>query len=94
MLGFLGRRKRAKPCVHIVIPRWWSKWEIFQQALCYFKDIEPFVQENETTTPAMRPRTGHLLEIFDDLQDAQDLQLLMQVYILLVLPTILKGRHR
>ena len=47
--------------------RWWSKWEILQQALCYFGDIEPFLRENEEMSPAMR---RHLLEIFDDHQDA------------------------
>lgn len=52
--------------------RWWSKWEILQQALCYFGDIEPFLRENEEMSPAMR---RHLLEIFDDHQDAQDLRL-------------------
>ena len=52
--------------------RWWSNWEILQQAFCYFGDIEPFLRENEEMSPAMR---RHLLEIFDDHQDAQDLRL-------------------
>ena len=52
--------------------RRWSKWEILQQALRYFGNIEPFLRENEEMSPAMR---RHLLEIFDDHQDAQDLRL-------------------
>ena len=55
--------------------RWWSKWEILQQALCYFGDIEPFFRENEEMSPVMHPQTGRILEIFDDHQDAQDLHL-------------------
>ena len=51
--------------------RWWSKWDILQQALYYFGDIEPFLRENEELSPAVR---RHLLEIFDDHQDFQDLQ--------------------
>ena len=52
--------------------RWWSKWDILQQALYYFGDIEPFLRENEELSPAVR---RHLLEIFDDHQDFQDLRL-------------------
>ena len=33
--------------------RWWSEWDILQQALCYFGDIEPFPRENEEMSPAM-----------------------------------------
>ena len=51
---------------------WWSKWDILQQALYYFGDIEPFLRENEELSPAVR---RHLLEIFDDHQDFQDLRL-------------------
>lgn len=52
--------------------RWWSKWDILQQALYYLGDIEPFLRENEELSPAVR---RHLLEIFDDHQDFQDLRL-------------------
>ena len=73
MLGCFGRRKRVKPCVHIVIPDGGvSGRMMLQQALCYFGDIEPFLRENEEMSPAMR---RHLLEIFDDHQNAQDLRL-------------------
>lgn len=33
--------------------RWWSKWDILQQALYYFGDIEPFLRENEELSPAV-----------------------------------------
>ena len=73
MLGCFGRRKRVKSCVHIVIPDGGvSGRMMLQQALCYFGDIEPFLRENEEMSPAMR---RHLLEIFDDHQDAQDRRL-------------------
>ena len=27
--------------------RWWSKWEVIEQVMLYFGDIEPFLLENE-----------------------------------------------
>lgn len=52
--------------------RWWSKWEILKQVLDYFGDVEPFLQENEEMSPANR---RHLLEIFENHQDARTLRL-------------------
>ena len=52
--------------------RWWSKWEILQQVLLCFGFVEPFLRENQELSKATRQ---HLLEIFDDPQDAQDLRL-------------------
>ena len=52
--------------------RWWSKWEILQQVLLYFGFVEPFLRENEEICRSSRL---HLLEIFDNPQDAQDLRL-------------------
>lgn len=31
--------------------RWWSKWEVMDQALSYFGDIEPFLEENDDIAP-------------------------------------------
>ena len=52
--------------------RWWSKREILQQVLLYFGFVEPFLRENEEIC---RSSMLHLLEIFDNPQDAQDLRL-------------------
>ena len=44
--------------------RWWSRWEVMNQAFMMFGDIEPFLRENDVS-PATRAK---LLEFFDDRQ--------------------------
>ena len=45
--------------------RWWSPWEVMQQAFMLFGDVEPFLRENEH---ACSPTPAKLLEFFDDPQ--------------------------
>ena len=45
--------------------RWWSRWEVMNQAFMMFGDIEPFLRENEDVSPATRTK---LLEFFNDQQ--------------------------
>ena len=52
--------------------RWWSKWEILNQVVDFFGDVEPFLRENENICPANRQ---HLLNIIENPQDLQDLRL-------------------
>lgn len=42
--------------------RWWSHWEILNQLLLQFGDVEPFLRNNDVG-PAIRPK---LLEILPD----------------------------
>ena len=43
--------------------RWWSHWEVLNQVMQCFRDLEPFLRENENLSPMCRMR---LLELFDD----------------------------
>ena len=45
--------------------RWWSRWEIMQQVLEQFGDVEPFLQDNADVSAATRAK---LLEILHDPQ--------------------------
>lgn len=45
--------------------RWWSRWEVMNQAFMMFGDIEPFLRENDDASPATRMK---LLEFFNDRQ--------------------------
>ena len=42
--------------------RWWSHWQILNQLLLQFGDVEPFLRNNDVG-PAIRPK---LLEILAD----------------------------
>ena len=52
--------------------RWWSQFEIMKQVFEYYGDVEPFLRENDHLAPATR---GHLLELFNNQNDATDLKL-------------------
>ena len=52
--------------------RWWSRFEIMKQVFEYYGDVEPFLRENDHLAPATR---GHLLELFNNQNDAADLKL-------------------
>jgi len=36
--------------------RWWSRWEVMQQAFVLFGDVEPFLWENEYAGSVMSPK--------------------------------------
>ena len=52
--------------------RWWSKWEVRNQVMEFFGDVEPFLRENDNLSPVCR---ASLLEIFDDPVTARDLDI-------------------
>ena len=52
--------------------RWWSKWEVLNQVMEFFGDVEPFLRENDNLSPVCR---ASLLEIFDDPVTARDLDI-------------------
>ena len=52
--------------------RQWSKWEVLNLVMQYFGYLEPFLGENENLAPSRR---GHLLELFDDPENASDLEI-------------------
>ena len=45
--------------------RWWTKWEIFNQLLVQFGDIEPFLHTNSDLGPVSRQK---LIKTFEDAQ--------------------------
>ena len=52
--------------------RWWSRWEIYDQLLNLFGDVQPFLQDNPDLSPATRIK---LLSILEDSQKKAKLQL-------------------
>ena len=52
--------------------RWWSRWEVYQQLLVQFGDLEPFLQQHEDISPATRAK---LLPYFSNPQMKASLQL-------------------
>lgn len=52
--------------------RWWSKWEVFNQVMEFFGDVEFFLRENDNLFFVCRVS---LLEIFDDLVIVRDLDI-------------------
>ena len=52
--------------------RLWSKWEVLNQVMEFFGDVEPFLRENDNLSPLCR---ASLLEIFDDPVTARDLDI-------------------
>ena len=52
--------------------RWWSKWEVLNQVMEFFGDVEPFLRENGNLSSICR---AGLLELFDDPVTARDLDI-------------------
>lgn len=52
--------------------RQWSMWEVLNLVMQHFGDLEPFLREIENLAPSCR---GHLLELFDDSDNAIDLEI-------------------
>ena len=52
--------------------RWWSRWEIYNQLMLQFGDIEPFLIRNQDLGPALRPK---LLNIITDVNSRSYLQM-------------------
>ena len=52
--------------------RWWSKWQVLNQVMEFFGDVEPFLREHDNLSPVCR---ASLLEIFDDPATARDLDI-------------------
>ena len=52
--------------------RWWSKWEVLNQVMKFFGDVESFLRENENLSPVCRAAQ---LELFDNIVTARDLDI-------------------
>ena len=52
--------------------RWWSRWEIYNQILLQFGDIEPFLTRNQDLGPTLRPK---LLQMITDVNTLPYLQM-------------------
>ena len=51
--------------------RWWSRWEVYNQVLCQFGDVFPFLQSHPEISPAT---TGKLSQLLSDPQKKAYLQ--------------------
>ena len=49
-----------------------EKWEVMKQVMEFYRDVEPFLRENNDLSPATRE---HLMNIFDNPDEATDLEL-------------------
>lgn len=58
-----GGRKQGSQWLAIV--RWWSRWEVYNQLMVQFGDLEPFLQRNDDIAPATRAK---FLPFFSDQQ--------------------------
>ena len=54
------------------VTRWWSRWEVLEQLLVLFGDVQVFLQKNDDLGPASRPK---LLSIMQDQQKASILKI-------------------
>ena len=52
--------------------KWWSKWEVLNQVMEFFGDVEPFLRENENLSPVC---LAGLLKLFDDPVTARDIEI-------------------
>ena len=77
-VGLAWKTKTGKAMSSYSATRWWSKWEVLKQVADYFADVEPFLRENGHIAPATRQ---HLVDIFDNPDDAADLELELAVLI-------------
>lgn len=55
------RTKTGLPIPTYSTTRWWSRWEVLKQMLCYFGDIRSFLDDKD-----LPPTRLKLLEIMDD----------------------------
>ena len=62
---FLWKELTGKAMASYSATRWWSKWEIFNQLLVQFGDIEPFLRINSDLGPVSRQK---LVKTFEDAQ--------------------------
>ena len=58
--------------------RWWSRWEIIDQLLNLFGDVQPFLEENSDIGPANRSK---MLDILQDSQKKAHLMVEMAVVV-------------
>ena len=53
---------------------WWSKWEVMEQLMRYFGDVEPFLEQNQDVATRI---TNHLRVFLADEEERK--QLLMKL---------------
>lgn len=54
--------------------RWWSKWEVMEQLMRYFGDVEPFLEQNQDIAPRI---TDHLRVLLANEEERK--QLIMEL---------------
>ena len=52
--------------------RWWSRWELYKQAMAQFGDLEQFLKRNDDVAPATRTK---LLSFFSEPSKKANLQI-------------------
>ena len=58
--------------------RWWNRWELFNQIMVQFGDVEPFLRRNEDIAPATKAK---LLSFFTDNERKSKLKMELAVVI-------------
>ena len=60
----LWKEQTGRAMASLSKTRWWSRWEIYNQILLQFDDIEPFLTRNQDLGPSLRPK---LLQMITDM---------------------------
>ena len=68
----LWKEQTGKAMASYSKTRWWSRWEILNQLMIQFGDIEPFLRRNEDIGSSLRPK---LLEMVTSVQPLANLKL-------------------
>ena len=69
---FLWKEQTGQAMASYSVTRWWSKWELMQQIMTQFGDIEPFLKSNTNVGPSSWPK---LLEILTNADKLKHLKL-------------------
>ena len=68
----LWKEQTGRSITSYSVTRWWSRWEVLEQLLVLFGDVEVFLQRNDDLGPASRQK---LLSIIQDQQKASILKI-------------------
>ena len=67
----LWKEQTGRSITYYSVTRWWRRWEVLEQLLVLFGDVQVFLQRNDDLGPASRQK---LLSIIQDQQKASILK--------------------
>lgn len=85
---FLWKEKTVKAYRGDSATRWWSEFEVMKQLMELFGDVQPFLEENTSISPATRTK---LLDMLQKQQEMAYLMVELPVTIDAALYTFCKG---